>query len=200
MGLKITPIVFTPQTLIKSADMNSNFTAVTNATNFDGNWATNNNTLVYLSCQDTTISNVSGGSAINALSIAPAGTSLSRVAALGYISGGTLNTMLTWDNTILTRMVNNITGGVYWVTANPYYTVSSNNGGGTAVTYNYGWPGVPLYVFTSVVIDSQINPPNSTADWASIGTLGSTTATIYVTDNGGSGFAATANTLAVMSL
>lgn len=198
MGLKITPIVFTPQTLIKSADMNSNFTATTTATNFDGNWETSNNTLVLLSCQDTTVPNVTGSSAIPVLSIQPSATSLSRHAAIGYISGGTLQIAVTSVNVFMNKVINDGNGGTYWVNPNPSYTVSSASGGGTAVTYNYGWPGIPLYVFASVVGDSAISSPSTTSDWASIGTIGSTTATIYITDNTSSGFTSTANTFSVM--
>lgn len=199
MGLKITPIVFTPQTLIKSADMNSNFTAVTSATNFDGNWETGNNTLVFLSCQDTTVTNILGGSAINVLSITPAASSLSRVGALGYISGGTLNTVITnlissGLPTVLTRVVNNNNG--------PYFAFTqvgnlANSSGTSAQTVSHGWPGTPAYIFTSITIDSQINPPNSNADYASVGTVGSTTFTYYSTNLGGGGF--TDNTNAIIT-
>lgn len=191
MGLKVTPIVFTPQTLIKSADMNSNFTAVTTATNFDGSWQTSNNSLVFLSCQDTTVTNISGSSAINVLSITPATSSLSRKGVLGYISGGTLTQAIITNlgsssaPAVLTRVLNNNNG--------PYFafaTVGSlaNSSGTSAITVSHGWPGTPAYIFTSITIDSQINPPNANADYASVGTVGSTTFTYYSTNLGGGGF------------
>lgn len=189
MGLKITPIVFTPQTLIKSADMNSNFTAITNATNFDGNWATGNNTLVLLSCQDTTVSNVSGGSAINVLSLTPASTSLSRTGALGYIASSTLANTITniggTSPTVLTRVVNNNNGPYFAFTT---LTNIANSNGTGAITVNHGWPGTPTYIFASVTIDSQITNPSANPDYASIGTVGSTTFTYYSTNVASSGF------------
>lgn len=58
MGLKITPVSFSASTLIKSADMNTNWSLVQTATNFDGVWNAATNASAQITLEDATISSV----------------------------------------------------------------------------------------------------------------------------------------------
>lgn len=131
MGLKITPISFSASTLLKSADMNTNWTLTQTATNFDGIWNATTNANVQVSLVDATVSSV------NVIRIQPANNTISRSIS---INGG-----LSADgagNCIISNLPNKVISG----TSIMYYknfTFVTGTGFGT-----YSFPPSPFGIFT----------------------------------------------------
>lgn len=183
MGLKITPIVFTPQTLIKSADMNSNFTAITTATNFDGSWEAANNSLARIGISDISYTPQNSGPSVNAIKIAPDATSVGRDYALGYINSSVINTAWSISSgfgLIINGFINDNCGPYFsWLTGGTFVTSGIS---GPSATFNHGWPGIPTYFFGCCTVDSSAGTTTLPPDYTSIGTVGSVTATVYISD------------------
>lgn len=169
MGLNITPIVFYALNTVSSADMNANFTSVVSATRMSGFWNTSNNSAVYLTNEDTSIS----GS--GALQIRPAtGVANRGIALSGYFSGATTDAFYTDTANGYGHIINQM--NIYPVySGNVFISGSFFTGSGNG-TYSHGCLSTPLYVFSGEV--------NQTAPHAiSAGTPGSTTVQMFATGN-----------------
>lgn len=79
MGLKITPISFSASTLLKSADMNTNWTLVQTATNFDGVWNAATNASANITIEDATVNSV------NVIRIRPSNSSPDRSVSINGV-------------------------------------------------------------------------------------------------------------------
>lgn len=175
MGLKITPIVFAPNTLIKSADMNSNFSAISSATNFDGTWQSTN-TVVGLVADDSSINST------NVISIHPPSSGLDRNIAIGSLSAGSpVSCIYVASDGFLhvASRIKNDSCGFYHAAMFFNQTTTTTS----VTTFNHGFPGTPTYAIIIPVGDENVSSGQPTLENASIGSIGSTTITFYMSNN-----------------
>lgn len=181
MGLLITPVTFYPFTTVASADMNSNFTVVQNASKFQGAWNASNNAAVQIQNVDTTDSQ---GNAIFLLE--PGTGNANRGISIAQNISGTVTDVFYIDPaTGYGHVVN------HWLLAgvsntNNWARIQSGaffTGTGSG-TYSHGSVTTPLYMM-------QTNHGVSSAQQISADTPGSTTVAIH---NGGAAFWACAMT------
>jgi hypothetical protein len=95
MGLQISLINFSPNTTIKSADVNANFQQILNATKYYGDHGCNNNVNVLIAIEDINI-NFWGGSQ-NCSRMRISNASLDRGICLSSRSGGVVNDCIMFD-------------------------------------------------------------------------------------------------------
>jgi hypothetical protein len=95
MGLQISLISFSPNTTIKSADVNANFQQILNATKYYGDHGCNNNVNVLIAIEDINI-NFWGGSQ-NCSRMRISNASLDRGICLSSRSGGVVNDCIMFD-------------------------------------------------------------------------------------------------------
>lgn len=181
MGLLITPVTFYPFTTVASADMNSNFTLVQNASKFQGNWNTANNAAIQLQVTDTTDT---FGNAIFLLE--PGTGNANRGVGIADRVGGVTTDVFYIDPSTGYGHVTN-----HWLRAG---AINTNNrarlGNGSfftgtgSGTYSHGAAATPLYMM-------QTNHGVSSAQQISADTPGSTTVAMH---NSGAAFWACAMT------
>ena len=144
MGLQITPISFSASTVIKSTDMNTNWTSVQTASNFDGVWNSASNSSAQLTVEDATIGS------INIVRVRPATGSVDRGAALADAVSGVASSTLYVDSTGATNIGGNV-GSIYNDVHNLYYQHSGffiATGPGTYTTGITSGASAIAFVFT----------------------------------------------------
>lgn len=126
MGLKITSVTFVANTLLKSTDMNTNWSQMTSTTHFDGIWNTQTNASVNVTVEDATINSV------NVLRVRPANGNPDRGIAISSAVSGTQTNPVYVDSSGQVN-VNDATNDALNM---HYYTASFFTGtGGGAYTF-----------------------------------------------------------------
>lgn len=131
MGLKITPVTFAATNLLKSADMNTNWSLVQTATNFDGVWNAATNANAQITVEDATVNSV------NVIRIRPSSGSPSRSISIngGFSADGS-------GNLISVALPNKLISGTSTMSYKNF-RFFTGTGNGT-----YSWPGAALGIFT----------------------------------------------------
>lgn len=130
MGLKITPISFSASNLLKSADMNTNWTLVQTATNFDGVWNAATNTNAQITVEDATVNSV------NVIRIRPSTASPSRSISINglFSADGVGN--------LISQLPSKVVTGTS-IASYKNFTFVTGTGFGT-----YSFPPSPFGIFT----------------------------------------------------
>lgn len=174
MGLSVSLITFSPNTVIKSADVNANFQQVLNAATYTGSVGAVNNTNVLIDIDDIDITVKNGSHTCHSSRHKHHHDSDDRCHALSVKNLNVTINAIVFDETGQGHTLQGHLNDKY---GNHYPTVSHFSGSGSG-TYSHGLIGVtPLMV--------SISPNSSSAVSVSVKNIGSSTVDVHLSSSVG---------------